>query len=529
MKKYALTIILLLALFIRLYGIRWGLPDNEHFYSYYPDEYNVIHTLQTINISKFNFTPPFPMWNPTFYYLLVGAITKFAGILGGLTLTSSKQFYLFNPGEYAKIYLIGRLISAALGVLTVFFIYLIGKKFYSEKTGLGAAAVFAVIPLNVVSSHYMEPAASVTFWITAAMFFSLNIIASGEIKWYLLAGISCGFAAGSKYTAMPFVAIVTLAHILRKDIILNRKIFLFYLITVLIFILGTPYSVLDFAAFKNNMLPFFERSTKGVAADSVNWFYPINTLLYCGLGLPVLVLSLCGVAFALIKRQKWDLLLLSWVLFYYYIQAQAGFKIIRYQNEYAPFLVILAVRFIFQMKDYIYKILFPATLVITFIYSLSYTHVMTEPTAQDKSSKWIKSNIKEGSKIAVIRKPYYYSPPVINMKYFALSRYSENPVYNKPDYKIVDIDYDYRKLEKEKPDYIVTSDIEVIDLLPGTPEAELLLNKMFSSGDYSEIKRFEVQPYFSLFTKKISYPVDWKMPHISIIILKCTECAKREE
>lgn len=522
MKKYALAIILFVALFMRLYGIRWGLPNSEHFYSYYPDEYNVIHTLQTVKPSQFNFTPPFPMWNPTFYYFLVGSVVKFASVLDILTLTSSKQFYLFNPDEYAKIYLIGRILIAIMGVLTVFLVYLIGKKFYSQETGLGAAAVFSIIPLNVVSSHYMEPAVAVTFWLTLTMFFSLNIIASGKIKWYILAGISCGFAIGSKYTAIPFVAIVTIAHILRKDTVINRKIFLFYITTILIFIIGTPYSVLDFATFKSNILPFFERSTKGVASIRIDWLYPIHTLLYYGLGLPVLILSLCGVAFALIKRQKCDILLLSWILFYYYIQGQAGFKIIRYQNEYAPFLIILAVRFIFQIKNYAYKIVLPVTLVITLIYSLSYTSMMTEQTPQDESSEWIKNNIKAGSKIAVIRKPYYYSPPVINMKYFALSRYAEKPIYNKPDYKIIDIDYDRTKLEKEKPDYIVTSDIEFVDNLPKTPESKLLLHKMFSSGEYTEIKRFETQPTFLIFSfkKKKDYPVDWKMLCPTIIILK---------
>ncbi|MDD5688000.1 MAG: glycosyltransferase family 39 protein [Elusimicrobia bacterium] len=521
-KPVLLIFILFIALFLRLYGIRWGLPNKEHFYSYYADEYNVINTLQTINISKFNFTPPIPMYNPTFYYFLVGAAVKFSSMLGLITLTTSKQFYLFNVGEYAKIYLIGHFISVLMGILTMCFVYFIGKIYYSEKTGILAALFFSVVPLSVVSCHYMEPAVTVTFWITLTMFFALNIIYSGKTKWYILAGASCGLAMSSKYTAIPFVAIVTLAHILRKDKIINQNIILFYITVIIFFAFGTPYSVLDFKTFKLNIVPFFKRATIGVGSRGVNWFNPITRLLYYGLGFPILILSICGIVFALIKREKSDLLLLSWIFFYYYIQAQAGFNIVRYQNEYTPFLILLAARFVCDMKKYIQVTVIPLCFFITFVFSLSYVNMMVGPTPQDRASTWISNNIKGGSKIGVINKPYWYSPPVINMKYFALSRYSENPEYNKPDYKIVDLEYDPAKLEKEKPAYIVTSDAEFILNRPITPKTDNLIYQMFSSGKYEEIKRFETFPHFLIFSfkKKDSYPSDWEFPCPTILILK---------
>ncbi|MBN1384060.1 MAG: glycosyltransferase family 39 protein [Elusimicrobia bacterium] len=541
MKRYLILIILLIGLFLRLYGIKWGLPDKEHFYSYYPDEYNTIHTLQTVNPGKLDFTPPVPMGNPTFFYFLVGFFAKAASLPGLLTLTQSKQFYLYHPEEYAKIYLTGRILAAIMGVLTVYLVYLIGKKFYSEKTGLLAGALFSIVPLNVVCSHYMEPGVAVTFWLTLTMFFCLSIIYTGTQKWYILSGISLGLAIGSKYTAIPFGSIVLLAHLLNcykpgislKDIskkLLDKKIFLFLLMTVIFFIIGVPYSVLDIPTFKYNMSVFFDAATKGTGSCfKINWLYPITNILYYSIGPFILVLAVGGVIFAVIKREKADLLLLAWILLYYYIQAQSGYKIARYQNEYLPFLIILAARFIFYFKDrigkYAVNTIIVLSILITSIYTLSYTNMMTKPSPQDTASLWIKDNIPQGSKIGVIRKPYYYSPPVINMKYYALSRYQENPEYNKPGYKITDLDYTPAKLDKEKPEYIVTSEFEYLHNLPPGPDTEAFIDKIFSSGKYKEIKRFELSPSFLMFSfdKKVSWPLDWKMPCATILILKRTK------
>ncbi|MEW6556597.1 MAG: glycosyltransferase family 39 protein [Elusimicrobiota bacterium] len=453
-------------------------------------------------------------------------------MLGLLTLSQSKQFYLYHPEEYAKIYLVGRLLVSAMGVLTVYFVYLIGKKFYSERVGLLAGAFLSIVPLNVVCSHYMEPGVAVTFWLTLTMFFSLSIIHTGKQKWYILAGISLGLAIGSKYTALPFGLIVLLAHLLRRDKIINKNIFLFFLMTVVFFIMGVPYSVLDLPTFKYNMSVFFNAATKGVGSLKINWFYPIINLLYHTIGPFILVLAIGGVVFALLKREKADLLLLVWILLYYYIQAQAGFKIARYQNEYLPFLILLAARFIFYLKDsikkYVVNIIILLSISITSIYTLSYTNMMIKLSTQDIASLWIKNNISRGSKIGVIRKPYYYSPPVINMKYFALSRYSDNPEYNKPDYKIVNLEYNPVKLNMEKPDYIVTSEFEYLDNLPAGPDAKVFIEEIFSSGKYIEIKRFESAPQFLIFSfkKKDSFPVDWKFPCPTILILERTKKEK---
>lgn len=538
MKRYLLPIILIIGLFLRLYGIKWGLPDKEHFYSYYPDEYNTINTLQTVNPGRFNFTPPVPNGNPTFFQFLVGFFVKLFSLFGLVTLTQSKQFYLNHPEEYAKIYLIGRTLVAAMGVLTVYLVYLIGKKFYSEKVGLLAGAFFSIVPLNVVCSHYMEPGGAATFWLTLTMFFSLSIIHTGNRKWYILAGSSLGLAIGSKYTAIPFASIVLLAHLLRLyqdktgsflKKILDKNIFLLFLMTTVFFIIGVPYSVLDLPTFKYNMSVFFDAATRGAAGKlQVNWFYPLTNILYYSIGPFILLPAVGGVILALFKREKTDLLFLAWILLYYYIQAQTGLKVARYQNEYLPFLIILAARFIFYLKDYLGKYIVNTIIIlsifVTLIYTLSYTNIMAEPAAQDTSSLWIKNNIPPKSKIGVIRMPYYYSPPVINMKYFALSRYSENPEYNKPDYKIVDLNYSPVKLDSEKPEYIVTSDAEYMHNLPPGPDTEIFIDTLFSSGKYIEIKRFESSPHFLIFSfrKKESWPRDWKMPCTTILVLKKT-------
>ena len=65
-----------------------------------------------------------------------------------------------------------------------------------------------------------------------------------------------GLAAGSKYNAVLSAAMVVVAHFLRADRspgFLNRKLLMSGYISVLVFLLTTPYAILDWARFTNDV------------------------------------------------------------------------------------------------------------------------------------------------------------------------------------------------------------------------------------------------------------------------------------
>ena len=124
-NKYLLFIILS-ALILRLLGINHGFP-----FLYHPDEPTVVREAMALKSHGFN--PGHFDWPHLQIYL--------SFVIFGI-------FYIFRPifgladflyPDPVIFYLLGRLITALMGVVTILFVYLVGSNLFSNKLGLIAA------------------------------------------------------------------------------------------------------------------------------------------------------------------------------------------------------------------------------------------------------------------------------------------------------------------------------------------------------------------------------------------------------
>lgn len=526
--------ILLLSLIIRLIGIKWGLPNEEHFYPYYPDEYTVIMLLQRMEPEKLNFYPEYYPYgriypDPVSHFYFIGATYFLCSKLGIVTLTKDKKFYLSNVQEYAKLYLVGRWLSVIIGLLTIVVVYFIGKKIYSEATGLLSALFLGIAPLSVVYSKIMNVAVPVTFWLVLAMLCTIKLVKTGNMKWYILTGIAAGLAIGTKYTAFPFLLVIGVAHTLsEKRIVLNKKIALSYLTAVLSFAIVNPYFVLFFSEFIQGFLGRFI-SVALLQESKHGYLHPLLSLLPCALGLPLFLLSLSGIFLAIIRKTKHDLILLTWILSYYLINAHAGTNIIRYQNEQLPFLVLLASSFVFHdfkffkkagfthCKTYFRIAIIAFVVGATLIRTEVCLSILTGTDPRTEASRWIIANIDGGTKIGIPQKPLEWSPPVINMQYYSTTRYKDKPI-DEPKYDIINLNWSPKKLLQEKPEYLVFIGNEYEEVYKFHPQGKMFMETI--NNNYEMIKEFEIQPKFLGYEfKNKKYPA-WILDHQKVLILK---------
>ena len=123
----AVAALLALALALRLWGIRSGLPwiynvdEADHFVS------RAVHMLGG------NLEPRYWGNPPAFTYLLTGI---YALAYGGKN-AFDHVYYSANASE---VWLIARVTSALLGTLAVWLLYLVGARLFDRRTGLLAAA-----------------------------------------------------------------------------------------------------------------------------------------------------------------------------------------------------------------------------------------------------------------------------------------------------------------------------------------------------------------------------------------------------
>src|SRR5581483_3877360 len=148
----ALTAIVGLGLALRLWGIRYGLPHPNA----RPDEDVLLAKVSGFDTGDLN-----PHWfmYPTFYlYALYGwlkALLAGAYVLGlaprpGTLADVAREF----P---ARLYVLSRLFSVALGTATVAVTFLLGRAVWNARAGLTAALLLSVAFLHVRDSHFAKP------------------------------------------------------------------------------------------------------------------------------------------------------------------------------------------------------------------------------------------------------------------------------------------------------------------------------------------------------------------------------------
>jgi len=188
--------ILILSLILRLTGISYGLPQRLH-----PDEWSQIQPALSMFSGDYN---PHIFYYPSFTVYFYFLSFKLASFL-------MPAFFKLSASD-SSFWMLGRIISAIFGSVNVIALYLLAQKIYDRKTAIVSALIFAIYPLHVQSSHYAIVDIPLMLWITVALFFMCRAFDGEESRSFLLAGIFCGLASSTKYTALPLILILIVSY-----------------------------------------------------------------------------------------------------------------------------------------------------------------------------------------------------------------------------------------------------------------------------------------------------------------------------
>jgi 4-amino-4-deoxy-L-arabinose transferase-like glycosyltransferase len=183
----ALAAILLGALALRLWGIKYGLP-----FGYQIDEERV-YVRKAVRMLDAGSLNPHYMHNPPLLTYLLEAI--FAVRYGG----SEAHRLIGDVPDRSGLFLTARVVTALIGTLAVWLIFVAARRFFDRRTGLVAALLMAVAFLPVFYSHVALNNVPATAAASASLIGTAAILSRGETRDYLLAGAFVGVAAATKY------------------------------------------------------------------------------------------------------------------------------------------------------------------------------------------------------------------------------------------------------------------------------------------------------------------------------------------
>ncbi len=237
----ALGAVLALALLLRLWGIKSGLPyvydtdENQHF---------VPHAIGLLGHSG---NPNYFDNPPAFTYLLA---IVFEVYFGGRAALS--HAFAVNPTE---VWVLARVITALLGVLAVWLLYLVANRLFERRVALLSSALMAVAFLPVFYSKLALNDVPTLVPVELSLWAAAAILRAPRRRHYALAGLGLGVAAATKYTGgivvFPLAAAFFLAArepVHRSEVL--RGVALAGGLAIVAFVVCDPYSLLAFGSFR---------------------------------------------------------------------------------------------------------------------------------------------------------------------------------------------------------------------------------------------------------------------------------------
>jgi hypothetical protein len=342
--RVVLGAIVLLALAVRLHGIRYGLPAV-----YNPDEVAIM--ARALSFAKGTLNPHNFLY-PTFYFYVlfawVGAYLGFVWLTGGVaSVAALQQLYFTDP---TGIYTAGRVLGALLGTACVPAVFVLGRRLFDLNTGLAAAAFVAAAPLAVRDSHYVKhdiPAtlAVILAYIAITRVWPQTPGRSGNDV--LVAGAACGVAFSTHYYAIFLALPLAWAIVLRwRDSgwrVVLRHIFTAGVASAVLFFALSPFLLVEpIDALRDitaNRQIVIDRAVQTSAFAPVQRYLEI--LWSDSLGRAIVALGAAGAGWMLVSAPSRAVLLLAFpVAFFAFIVNTVPAS--RYLNPVVPFVALFA-------------------------------------------------------------------------------------------------------------------------------------------------------------------------------------------
>jgi hypothetical protein len=403
----ALGVVLAVALGLRLWGLRQGLP-----YAYNADE-NAHFVPGAIGLFGHGMNPHYFVNPPAYTYLLHAVFAVWFGGRAGVSNT-----YALHPTE---VFVVARATAAVVGTVGVGLVYLAGAKLADRRVGLLAAALMAVAFLPVFYSHLALNDVPTLAPIALSLWGTAGVLRDGRARWYALAGVGLGLACATKYTGgivlLPLLAAagVQLVAGERRRAGAFGGLVLAGVLALGAFVVANPFALLDFAAFRDGLnhqasAAEDELGKLGLTQRSGQLYY-LWTITW-GLGWVPLVAGVLGALGAIVWDRRLAVVLVPAPILYVLFMGTQERYFGRWLLPVFPILCILAAWAIVRGAEALSRrtpVLRPALYALGavlllgqgLVFAIHDGLVLSRPDTRNLARAWMAANVPPQTKIVV--------------------------------------------------------------------------------------------------------------------------------
>jgi hypothetical protein len=125
-----------------------------------------------------------------------------------------------NYTGYDGIHLLGRFLSGLMDLVSIFFLFLIGRRLYDWRVGLLAALLLALAVLPIQSAHFYTMDSWAAALTTLTIYTAVRAAALGDnkpgwqLRWWAFFGLALGLTVASRINIAPLAGLAPLAGII---------------------------------------------------------------------------------------------------------------------------------------------------------------------------------------------------------------------------------------------------------------------------------------------------------------------------
>jgi len=343
-------VILAAAAVARLWGIGFCFPHTHC----RPDEDAISAIVGGFSSGDFN---PHVFNYPALFMLAVASVL-------GITVNAERLLHKVVPFHFdslldgvsitEKNYMTARLLSAAAGVSSVWVIFRIGCRLFDRHAAVAAAALLSVAFLHVRDSHFGVTDVPMSFMVLVAFAAAVRLAQSGTRNDLIVAGVTAGLAASTKYNGalvvLPVLFAVFISPATRRQSRLVDSCIVLLLMSATFFC-TSPYTVLEFGRFFADLSSDAEHLAVGHGLDlGRGWIYHATMTLRFGVGLPVLVAGVAGMVVLLWRDLRTGVLVTLFPVSYYAVLGSGYTVFTRHMTPVVPFLCLTGGYFVCEVS-----------------------------------------------------------------------------------------------------------------------------------------------------------------------------------
>ena len=388
------TAISIIGFLLRFYGINW---DNGLLF--HPDERQLLMISSRMNLNNLD-----PGW---YNY-------------GTFPLYLLEFFSLNSEWNIYELRFPGRILSSIFDSSTIIISGLIGRKLYSNITGILASFFYSICVLAIQTSHFFVVDTFLTFFTTLIIFYCIKLNEKLTVKRTIIVGILFGISLTIKISSALIIGVILIVIIFNINSSKGRlnDLLKYYILVLfssfLTFFILNPFSLINYSDFllasktQSNMargLIDFPYTRQYI--NTTPYIYHLIQLVKTSLGPIAGLIGIFSILFAFrkleINNHRNLLILFLWFLIYFGFFGAIHTKFLRYMLPIIPIISIFSSYMISYLlsKSRKYKRLYIAMVIILLSGSLHYTFSFMQIYSGDHESinagKFIDKEFEEGS------------------------------------------------------------------------------------------------------------------------------------